>query len=515
MTFRSRLALAAAAAVVIAVLGACAAAYVASRDSLVGSIDGTLRVTAQNALSQAGPIHVDQGAAARGLTYQFVSSTGVVLTGGGLPVSAEARAAAAGHDRGYSYTTITLRGVPYRELIVGTVRARVGFGPVVPAAFQLALPLTSVTHQLAHLRWALVLIAIAGIVLAVVLVWLVGRTALAPLNDLTAAVEEVADTTDVSRRLDPGGPDELGRLRRAFNHLLAALDRSQQAQRQLVLDAGHELRTPLTSLRTNLEVVRRLDELPTEERSVLVDDVLTQMGELTQLVADLSELARGEQRPQEPRPFRLDRVVEDAVGVATTHGRAREVRFRLAAQPTWMRGQRDRVARAVGNLLDNALKWSPDGAVVEVTCAGGAVTVRDHGPGIAHEDLPRIFDRFYRAPGARRLPGSGLGLAIVAQVAEAEGGSISAGQAADGDSGAIFRLSFPTVAPPAPGWAPGNGPGMGPGDDEDDDDDDELGDRTGEHAADDEAGDRGADPHQGSDRQGTGVPAPGWGLPGA
>ena len=120
----------------------------------------------------------------------------------------------------------------------------------------------------------------------------------------------------------------------------------------------------------------------------------------------------------------------------------------------------------LGNLLDNALKWSPDGAVVEVTCGDGTVTVRDHGPGISAEDLPHIFDRFYRAPGARRLPGSGLGLAIVAQVAEDEGGSITAGSAIDGGGGAIFRLSFPPVPAPPPEWSQADGRG-----DEDEDED--------------------------------------------
>jgi len=265
----------------------------------------------------------------------------------------------------------------------------------------------------------------------------------------------VAETTDVSKRLDPGGADELGRLRRAFNHLLSALERSRESQRQLVLDAGHELRTPLTSLRTNLEVVRRLDELSPDEREVLVDDVLTQLEELTTLVGDLSQLARGEQRQAPSAPLRLDRLVEDAVTVATTHGRGRDVRFSLRTEPVWVEGQRERLTRAVGNLLDNALKWSPDGAEVEVYCVGGAVTVRDHGPGIAPDDLPHIFDRFYRAPAARALPGSGLGLAIVAQVAEAEGGAITASNADGG--GAVLQLALPPT--PAPD-------GVGDGDDE-------------------------------------------------
>jgi two-component system sensor histidine kinase MprB len=277
-----------------------------------------------------------------------------------------------------------------------------------------------------------------------------GRTVLRPLNSLTGAVEELAQTADattaVPKRLDPGGPDELGRLRRAFNQLLAALDSSRDSQRQLVLDASHELRTPVTSLRTNMEVARRLDELEPAERQVLINDVITQLDELTTLVGDLAELARGEQPRVTDEPFRFDQVVLDAVEVATTHGRSRGVVFEPRVAPTWVSGSATRIGRAVDNLLDNALKWSPDRGVVEITCADGVLVVRDHGPGVDASDADFIFDRFYRAPSARGRPGSGLGLAIVAQVARDEGGTVNVYQAEGG--GALFRFSLPVVPPP-------------------------------------------------------------------
>ncbi len=438
-------------AVVVAILAAAAASYFAARNSLLGSMDGTLQADAQAIQAHTGQL--PRGLGQTGYrVYQFVTPSGAVINDGGIPVSPDARAVAAGTSPAY-YANVTIAGADYRELVTsaGTVRVVTGgvFAGTTRAALQVVLPLAGVDSQLAHLGFILVVVALLGIAFALLLAWLVSHAALVPLDELTAAVEEVAATTDVSQRLEPGGPDELGRLRRAFNHLLSALQRSQDAQRQLVLDAGHELRTPLTSLRTNLEVVRRLDQLSPYEREVLVDDLLTQMGELTALVGDLSELARGEQRPTPPRVFRLDSLVTDAVAVATTHGRPREVNFSLSSTPTWVRGQRDRIDRAIGNLLDNALKWSPDHGVVEVTCHGGVVTVRDHGPGIAEEDLPYVFDRFYRAPAARGLPGSGLGLAIVAQVAEAEGGSVWAGLPPGG--GAIFRFELPTAPPPASG----------------------------------------------------------------
>jgi two-component system, OmpR family, sensor histidine kinase MprB len=452
VTFRSRLVIVAAVAVVVAVVAAAAASYLAARNSLLGSVDGTLQASATSTIQtveeHGGRLPHD---GLRGHGYEFISTEGAIITGGGITSTTSAKEVASGTAPSY-FATIAINGTSYRELVVhvGTVvyltgpqyyRAR--------AALELILPLTSVDSQLSRLGSILLIVVVLGIALALLLAWMVGKTALVPLAELTAAVEGVAATTDVSRRLDPGGPDELGRLRRAFNDLLAALEASQQAQRQLVLDAGHELRTPLTSLRTNLEVVRRLEDLDPEEREVLVDDVLTQMNELTTLVGDLSELARGEQRHAESRVLRLDLVVEEAVAVATTHGRPRTVGFHLVSAPTWVLGQRDRLFRAVGNLLDNALKWSPNGGVVEVACFDGVVTVRDHGPGIAPQDLPHVFDRFYRAPSARSLPGSGLGLAIVAQVAHAEHGSVWAGPAPGG--GALLRLHIPTVPPPPDG----------------------------------------------------------------
>jgi two-component system sensor histidine kinase MprB len=229
--------------------------------------------------------------------------------------------------------------------------------------------------------------------------------------------------------------------------LLEALESSRRAQNQLVLDASHELRTPLTSLRTNLEVIRRVDELTLADRSVLVDDVLVQLQELTDLVGDLAELARGDQLPVSSEPLRLDILVRDAVSLATTHGRAQDVTFDVEAEECWVEAHADRLSRAVGNLLDNARKWSPPGQVVSVICRGGEVIVHDRGPGIAAGDLPHIFDRFYRSPAARGLPGSGLGLAIVAQVVKAEGGTIQA--EVDPAGGTRMTITIPTVGRPA------------------------------------------------------------------
>jgi two-component system sensor histidine kinase MprB len=171
-----------------------------------------------------------------------------------------------------------------------------------------------------------------------------------------------------------------------------------------------------------------------------------QLQELSDLVGDLAELARGDQEPTPPEPLRLDLLVHDAVAVQNTHGRSKDVRFELDAEPCWVEGHADRLSRAVGNLLDNARKWSPPGQSVSVTCKEGVVVVHDHGPGIAEADVPHIFDRFYRSPAARGLPGSGLGLAIVAQVVTAEGGTISA----ENDAAGGARMSMRLHTVPAP-----------------------------------------------------------------
>ena len=449
MTFRSRIVLAATATAVFAVLAASLGAYLATRNSLVNSVDDTLIASAKSVPQSGGLTVTDSAGVYVQVIAAFVDQP--IFSTAALPLTPATKSVAAGQAKAY-FTDVTVRGkgelreyvAPVAGLVVEQGAARI---TVPQAALQVAASLAGVNQQLGHLTLALLLVAISGVALAILFGWLIARAAIDPLDDLTASVEELADTTDVSERLEPGGPDELGRLRRAFNRLLGALESSREAQRQLVLDASHELRTPLTSLRTNLEVVRRVDELSAADREILVDDVLTQMEELTNLVGDLAELARGNHTELEPGPIRLDELVEDAVGLANSHGRSRAVHFESTLEPTWIEGQSDRITRAVGNLLDNALKWSPDGGTVHVSCAAGAVTVRDHGPGIAAEDLPRIFDRFYRASAARALPGSGLGLAIVAQVAHDEGGSVRASTPADG--GTLMELRFPVIAAPA------------------------------------------------------------------
>ena len=225
--------------------------------------------------------------------------------------------------------------------------------------------------------------------------------------------------------------------------MLEALERSQRAQRQLVADASHELRTPLTSLRTNLEVLARGGPPDPGDRTRLRADLVAQLEELTALVGDLVELARDD-APDAPavEDVRLDRLVASAVERARRH--APGVTFTTELEPALVEGVPARLDRAVANLLDNAAKWNPPGALVDVRLHDGELTVRDRGPGITAADRGLVFDRFYRADAARGRPGSGLGLAIVRQTVELHGGTVAA-EAADG-GGALLRLRLPVLS---------------------------------------------------------------------
>ncbi len=312
---------------------------------------------------------------------------------------------------------------------------------------QVARPLGEVNATLHTLRLGLGTIVLLGVLAALALARLATRAAVKPVAELTEAAEHVTRTRDLTRRIERQGDDELSRLAGAFNTMLEALDESQRAQRRLVADASHELRTPLTSLRTNLEVLARGGLAPADHERLRAD-LIAQLEELTLLVSDLVDLAREDEPVAEQEAIAFDELVAAAVARARRH--APGVTFVERLEPAIVEGVRSRLDRAVANLLDNAAKHG-DGRV-EVVLSGGELTVRDHGPGIAPEDLPFVFDRFYRAAEARGRPGSGLGLAIVRQAAEAHGGAVHAGAAPGGGAQltltpAAFRNLLTRVQP--------------------------------------------------------------------
>jgi two-component system, OmpR family, sensor histidine kinase MprB len=447
MSLRTRLALVAAAAVGLAVLVASVVVYVVVHQQLRGEVDQSLQARVAEIANAPFPLTVDENG------YLKVSGPGVgiestfvqaVFPGRRVatepdspalpPGQRDQRAAETGHGHAY-FEDKTLQGKKYRVLTLPGSNAAGTF------AIQVYRPLTAVDHTLHRITIYLILIAAGGMGVAAALGLLVSRAALTPVRRLTHTAEAVTETRDLSQRIEPTGTgdDELGRLAASFNTMLGALEVSSQAQRQLVADASHELRTPLTSLRTNIEVLARGNRLAPEERDRLLDDVVEQIDEMTSLIGELIELAR-ETRPdaiEEPaRDVRLDELATEAVERARRN--RPEVEFTTDFDDSLVHGTPSRIERAVANLLDNAAKWSPPGEPVEVAVRNGEISVRDHGPGIADEDLPYVFDRFYRSRGARGMPGSGLGLAIVKQVADSHGGVVEAERPADG--GTLMRL---------------------------------------------------------------------------
>ncbi len=318
-------------------------------------------------------------------------------------------------------------------------------------AIELALPLSEVDSLLSRLRLILALVLIGGIALAALLGRLVAGAVVQPLKHLTQTTEHVALTLDLSGRIEPGGSDEIGRLAQSFNAMLdalgqsmGALDDSVHAQRQLVADASHELRTPVTSIRTNIEILQQQGtQMEAEDQSRLLEDVVEQIEDLSHLVNDLIDLARGEEPYDETEDVRLDLLVEEVVARARRGASLNLLQMEL--EPSVVSGVPPRLERAVSNLVDNAIKYSPPGQPVEITLRAQELSVRDHGPGISEQDLPHVFDRFYRGAEARGRPGSGLGLAIVRQVASQHGGSILAERAPGG--GTRMRLRLPGAEP--------------------------------------------------------------------
>ena len=418
------------------------AAYATVRAQAVGALDESLRTRAYaaartdtlDALARQQIPAWALGAANMNIIFINVATDPPGLIGFGTSTSftvgqRELEVAHGQHES--SARTVWNKGQRWRMVAVNA-----GNGE----ALVLAQSMESTDRMLDRLGLVMLFFGAAGMIIAGLAGWAVARNGLRPVRRLTTAVEDIART----QRLDPipvEGSDEVARLAQSFNEMLHALSASQHRQRQLVADAGHELRTPLTSLRTNLDLLVQADAssgLSRQSRAELLDDVRAQIGEMTTLVGDLVELARDEPVSPTVEPVELTAVLEQAV--ARVRRRA-DVEFVVKTSPWWVTGDADALERAITNLLDNAAKWSPDGGVVTVSLEHGTLMVADQGPGIAAEDLPHVFERFYRSAESRGMPGSGLGLSIVRSIAERHGGTVRAGNTDDG--GAAFWLTVP------------------------------------------------------------------------
>jgi two-component system, OmpR family, sensor histidine kinase MprB len=448
LSLRTRIGLLAALVAALAVVLVSAAAFVTVRVNILQTLDANLlqRATAAAQSELADPETLAQ------IPTEVLGAGDIrlaLLLESGQAISAEGAASAPPLDvdelkvaeggATSSVRTANAAGVPFRVVAVQA-------GP--GQALVIAQRLDSTQQVLTRLGVALPIVGALGVVVAAFAGVASGRAGLRPVDRLTAATERVAATGDL-RPIPVEGADELARLTASFNEMLGALAASQEQQRRLVADAGHELRTPLTSMRTNLELLAAASRpgapnLPEAERAELLDDVQAQVAELSTLVGDLVELAREDAPMVVHEPLELTDVVMRALERARR--RAGDAEFVATLVPWTLMGDATALERAVLNLLDNGAKWSPPGGTVRVQMRplddwSIVLEVADSGPGIADEDLPRVFDRFYRSATSRTMPGSGLGLAIVRQVAVRHGGAVWAGRAPEG--GALLAMRLP------------------------------------------------------------------------
>jgi two-component system sensor histidine kinase MprB len=411
--------------------------YVAMRSELRAQVDRPLR-------AQATMIRRHGGALGRALPgppkgwggpaefSQVLARDGTVRDRlGGLPIAvAPGDRAVAGGGGGPFFSDRSAGGVHVRVLTVPI--ARLG-------AVQLAHSLKGVDAVLARLRVLLVVLVAAGAAFAAAMARLFSRPVIRPIAELTRTAEHIEATGDLGRRIGARGSDEVGRMAQRFDAMLDRVQASQAEQRRLVADASHELRTPVTALRTNMEVLLAGADLEEGERRALLRDMVGQSEELSDVVGDLIELARGDAADPAVQELAFDRLVAEAVERARRH--APDVRFRTALSPCTIDGVPERLGRAINNILDNAGRHSQPGGVIEIGLHDATLEVRDHGPGVREDELPLLFDRFFRGAHAREHNGSGLGLAIVRQVVEAHGGAVSAVNAPGG--GLLVRLALP------------------------------------------------------------------------
>ncbi|MES4901482.1 MULTISPECIES: HAMP domain-containing sensor histidine kinase [unclassified Streptomyces] len=459
LPLRSRLALLTAVAVAVAVAVAAFACWFLTRQELTGALDQKLRDSVSPDRIQR---LLDLPCSAKAQTndrlgpdpagLQFVRANGdrCVVGPTAVKVTDQDTAVANGRLQEVTRDGTTTAGDAVR-VYTRQMPVRLDGGPGL-LTVSVSRPLSEVTDPLNTLALVMLLVAGAGVVGAGAAGLWIARTGLRPVDRLTEAVEHVARTEDLAVRIPAEGDDEIARLSRSFNSMTAALASSRERQQQLIADAGHELRTPLTSLRTNIELLARSEEtgrpLPPADRKALMAGVKAQMTELAALIGDLQELSRPDALPGTGplQVVALHDVAATALKRARLRGADRTIDASLG--PWYVRGDAAALERTLVNLLDNAVKFSPSGGVVEVVLKEGQFTVRDHGPGIPDDELPHVFERFWRSPTARSLPGSGLGLSIVARTVQQSGGQVGLQPAPGGGTLAWIRLPGAPTPPP-------------------------------------------------------------------
>ncbi|MEW2163297.1 HAMP domain-containing sensor histidine kinase [Streptomyces sp. NPDC007084] len=463
LPLRSRLSLLTAAAVAFAVAAVSVTCWFIVRDQLYNQLDEQLRseqvsppllqAMLRNCQS-SDPQAIPQAPNSPIVTILYSDGSTCVNPGSRtVPVQGSDLAVAKGTESSAMHSATSTSGLTVRvftQQVFDRDTRQVQTG----IAVSIAKPLNEITEPLSSLAWILLVVSGIGVVGAGAAGLWVARAGLRPVDKLTEAVEHVARTEDLTIRIpvDDDSEDEIARLSRSFNSMTASLANSHEVQQQLIADAGHELRTPLTSLRTNIELLTRSEEtgrpIPPADRKALLASVTAQMSELAALIGDLQTLSRTDEAHTGDRVEVV--ALRDTVEAALRRARLRGPELTITADldPWFVRAEPAALERALVNILDNAVKFSPPGGTVDVRLHAGELTVRDHGPGIPTDELPHVFDRFWRSPDARALPGSGLGLSIVARTVRQAGGEVSLRPAEGGGTVVSVRLPGAPTAPP-------------------------------------------------------------------
>ncbi|MGB3412376.1 MAG: HAMP domain-containing sensor histidine kinase [Microthrixaceae bacterium] len=446
MTLRAKLVLAlvALSTAVAAVVGAFS--YRTTANELSTQVDSSLRTTAQQLVGgplpgvglprserQNVPRSLRNFRSAGDVTLQVIGPRGALIspTGQELPVSPNDRRIATAAPVMQSFRSVQIDNVEHRLLTVGLGDGR--------GAVQVARSLAETNQVLGALRTRIFTAALVAAIASAIIGWALARQMTERLTRLTGAAESVASTRDPAVQIQVSGTDETARLGLAFNDMLLALSRAREDQQRLVQNASHELRTPLTSLRTNVFALSHADNIGVDQRQRILNDLTSETEELTSLINELIELATDRRNDEPTTAVGLGEVIEQIAARASQRS-GREIR--VSADGSVAEVRRSSIVRAIGNLLENAVKFDQSGGPIDISCAAGRIEVADRGPGLTPEDLDHVFERFYRAEDSRSLPGSGLGLAIVADIVSQHDGTVFAQNRPGGGTIIGFKLQL-------------------------------------------------------------------------
>lgn len=445
MTIRTRFALLAGTLVLLVVAAVGVGAYMVAGQQLRNQVDSSLNARAAlivRSLERDGrPVFDDGDRLPRPLigtflqtefdaVTQYIDANGQILASAGsaeLPITST-DLNLSNRARGFARTTIDIDHEPYRVL---TLALRDG------SLIKVAKNIREIENARNGMRVWFLCIGAIGFLLAGGLGWLLASRASKPIQDLAHTAEDIAATQDLGHEIPVEGDAEVQQLSRSFNTMLVALRASTDRQRQLVQDASHELRTPLTSLRANTELLER-SALSEADRAAILADMRAEVDELSELSAELSALATDHRATETAESVNLHDIADD---IAERARRRTNGAVTVAGDPSATVVVRpQQFERALSNLVDNAIKFSPENSPIDIVVGHDTIHVRDSGPGISDDDKANVFDRFYRATATRSMPGSGLGLAIVRQFADDNGATTFVDDAPGG--GAIVGLRF-------------------------------------------------------------------------